>query len=157
MGEIIIFNEVKDKKNVYLRIQIFFEKLKRALSGQSKGFFRVGKCKKCGDCCRDIALNINGEKVKKIEDFEILIKENPSYANFQLKMIGPEGVLSFECAKLGEDSLCMIYEKRPDVCIDYPEPDLLKCGGDVINSCGYYLVPPEDFKDVIKREKKWGN
>jgi uncharacterized protein len=140
--------------NTLRKLRISIERLIRRLKGQSAGFFRLGSCNRCGACCSDVVLSIDGKKITKAEDFDRLAREDSRYSIFSLKMINPEGVYIFFCTRLDENNRCTMYEDRPEICVDYPNPDLLKCGTDVIEGCGFYLVPPVDFKKVLDSEMK---
>jgi uncharacterized protein len=138
----------------FRNVRIAIERLFRRLKGQSPGFFRLGSCNRCGACCSDVVLSIDGKKITKAEDFNRLMAEDKRYSIFSLKMINPEGVYIFFCTKLDEHNRCTIYQDRPEICVDYPSPDLLKCGTDVIEGCGFYLVPPVDFRKLLDTEMK---
>lgn len=132
---------------------VFFSRASRRALGKPTGYFRIGKCRRCGSCCKDVVLNIEGRKLKSLDEFQGLIEEDPRYGNFVLKGENPDGVLFFYCTKLDEETnLCTIYEDRPTICVEFPDPDILKCGGDVVSGCGFYLVPPLDFHTLMQKE-----
>ena len=133
-------------KGRLLHIRVFFARLFRRLSGKSAGYFRIGKCRCCGACCRDVVLNYKGKKITSDEELSRLLSEDSHYEIFRLKTVARDGTYIFQCSMLDEHNRCLTYHHRPGVCGDYPDPDLLRCGTDVIEECGYYLVPPEDFR-----------
>ena len=135
-------------------LEILVKRAVRRLGGKAPGYFRVGKCRRCGECCRNLILYHEGKKIKTGEEFAMLTAEDPRYGIFYPCSISTEGILIFRCTKLGEKNTCTIYENRPPVCVDYPDTDLMKCGGDVYDGCGFYLVPPSDFHRVLKAQQK---
>jgi len=134
------------KNDVFTKTKVFFARLARRLTGRPAAYFRIGRCLRCGACCRDVVLTYHGNKISGEEEFARLVEEEPVYGIFRLKMISEKGIYIFQCSRLGEDNRCTAYHDRPGVCSDYPDPDLLRCGTDVIEECGYYLVGPEDFR-----------
>ncbi|MDQ7824712.1 MAG: YkgJ family cysteine cluster protein [Candidatus Eremiobacteraeota bacterium] len=123
----------------------------RRLRGERPGSFRIGRCRCCGACCRDMALTDEGKKIATVEEFEQFVRENPRYAVFQPKTVTESGILVFSCTKIDGENRCTIYPERPDICVEYPQAALLSCGADVKEGCGFTLVPPEDFEDILKR------
>ena len=66
------FNNLKDKiQNItdeelvefYQGCLTLVEKYK--ITGQKRKYFRVGKCLRCGKCCRNIGILLEGKKIKK--------------------------------------------------------------------------------------------
>jgi|GEM_PF-1108488 len=135
-------------------IQIEFERIIRKLLGKPHDYFRLGRCRRCGSCCRDVALTVGGRKITKVEEYESLVAEDDRYLIFVQKGVDKDGALLFSCKKLDSRNRCTIYRDRPQVCVDYPDPDLIRCGTDVIEGCGFYLVSPHDFRRILKDEMR---
>lgn len=77
-------------------------------------------CSSCkGNCCRYVVIEI--DKPEKLEDFDI-IKWYVCHKNVNV-FVEEEGAWNIEfltpCEHLGEDNLCQIYEKRPQICRDF--------------------------------------
>lgn len=121
------------------------------MTGRPNGYFRIGKCLRCGECCRNVVLSIKGERIRTEQQFAQLVAQDPPYMIFVPKLIVSGGIILFDCSKLAGNNVCTIYRERPRVCMDYPDPDLLKCGTDVIEGCGFYLVPPLDSGDLPEK------
>lgn len=135
-------------------IRIFFERIVRQILGKPHDYFRLGRCRRCGSCCRDVALTVGGRKITTVEEYESLVAEDDRYQIFVQKGVDKDGALLFSCKKLDSRNCCTIYHDRPQVCVDYPDPDLIRCGTDVIEGCGFYLVSPHDFRRILKDEMK---
>ncbi|MHC9540253.1 MAG: YkgJ family cysteine cluster protein [Vulcanimicrobiota bacterium] len=135
-------------------ILIALERFVRKLQGKPHEYFRLGRCRRCGSCCRDVALTVGGKKLTTWEEYESLTAEDDRYGIFVQKGVDTDGALLFSCKKLDSRNRCTMYSDRPQVCVDYPDPDLIKCGTDVIEGCGFYLVSPHDFRRILKEEMK---
>jgi hypothetical protein len=135
-------------------IRIAIERLFRRLTGKPHQYFRIGRCRRCGSCCRDVALTVGGRKLTTQEEYESLVSEDERYRIFVQKGVDRDGALLFTCRRLDDGNRCTVYSDRPQVCIDYPDPDLIRCGTDVIEGCGFFLVSPHDFHSVLKEEMK---
>ncbi len=136
------------------RIRIAVERLVRRLLGRPYEYFRLGRCLRCGSCCRDVALTVGGKKLTTWEEYESLVIEDERYRIFVQKGVDRDGALLFSCKKLDSKNRCTMYPNRPQICVDYPDPDLIRCGTDVIEGCGFYLVSPHDFQNVLKEEMR---
>lgn len=79
---------------------------------------RIGKCNKCGDCCREETLE---ERIRVYEAFGVPHK----LVNQNCKLFDPA------------TGLCMDYDNRPKDCRDFPMQPL-----DIIAlpKCSYYFV-----------------
>ncbi len=64
-------------------------------------------CKQCGAaCCKTMLVALGG-------DLELILMRGG--------VVTPAGVLlPSRCNNLGTDNRCMIYDKRPNICRDYP-------------------------------------
>jgi len=76
------------------------------------------KCTKCGECCRPV-VKVSAEEISRI-------KETGSKDFYEFDKVIESNVLKQEkgvCIFLkrqGEEFVCSIYDKRPDVCRQYP-------------------------------------
>jgi len=111
-------------------------------------------CKDCsscnGACCRYVVIELDAPK--ELEDFDI-IKWYVCHKNVNV-FVEEDGAWNVEfitpCEHLGEDNLCKIYEKRPQICRDFS-----------VDECPYHNVYNElhsfrclqDLEDYI--EKFW--
>lgn len=76
-------------------------------------------CKKCGMCCKYVALEIDCPE--DLDDFEN-IKWYVAHKNVNV-FVNEDNEWHIEfitpCAYLGQDNLCGVYGKRPQICRDY--------------------------------------
>ena len=112
----------------------------------------TGKCKQCGQCCKDISLDIkfpNSFKFKELirEDFNKAIEEmvgvhtakNPywDFSNIysiqiNKKSIHISGVTCRALEKVGKKYICPIHNQRPEICREYPQSDSI-----IFKLCGF--------------------
>lgn len=91
----------------------------------SRSMFPAGKdCFSCnGACCRYVVVEI--DKPEELVDFDE-IKWYVAHKNINV-FVDEEGDWHIEfitpCEYLGEDNLCKIYEKRPQICRDFSVED----------------------------------
>ncbi len=116
-------------------------------------YYRMGKCSRCGRCCKNIYVK-HGKKI--IDDdklFNTLKPLHPFY--FDLEIIGKDEVgLLFACKNLDEKTkMCKIHNKRAKICRDYPMEEILKMGGTLAENCGFRFVPIDKFKDILNKER----
>ncbi|MBT4838839.1 MAG: hypothetical protein HON94_15995, partial [Methylococcales bacterium] len=64
------------------------------------------------------------------------------------------GYYYFKCSKLGNDNLCTIHDNRPTICAKYPEPEMIRDGGELLPGCGYHAVPKIEFSEILDKELK---
>lgn len=109
-------------------------------------FQRVGKCKQCGECCRNLGLEIetsvepNGKSkhvlAKEIKQKEVEKYTKKGYKNVEASRItwtdetDIKFTLTLDCPHL-KNNKCVIhsnggYNKKPDFCQRFPEPHVLK-------------------------------
>lgn len=111
----------------------------------------MGKCVKCGCCCKDIGILLDGTKISKEEEFTKLIKEEPVYSIFEKIGISDDGSWIFKCSKLKENNKCGIYLMRPIICRGYPHSYLGSIGARLHKECGYKLFAPRDFDEIFRK------
>lgn len=101
-----------------------------------------GACRMTGNCCRNLILVDRGRPVKTPRQFRRLQRKEPSYAMFEPNQgSSRDGWMRFHCSNLTKDNRCGIYATRPDMCRDYPQPEMFEKGGSLLPGCGYKLVP----------------
>ena len=102
-----------------------------------------GKCNQCGECCRQIRSHgMKNEKDLKIMQFFL-----PHYKRFFIKGKDEDGNLILSCIYLDENGKCKVYNKRPDLCKNYPAK-IINCNGIMPEGCGYKIIK-KDFKDYL--------
>jgi Fe-S-cluster containining protein len=112
-----------------------------------------GTCRCCGECCRQLVLHYLGRPVRNEKQYKRLLKISPAYARFLPN--GQEykdGIMRFCCKDLQDDNRCGVYADRPEMCQRYPDPDMLRWGGSLINGCGYSLEPEQGFDDLLDEQ-----
>jgi len=124
--------------------------LNRLLSPKYK---RLGKCKQCGQCCRQITLKIDNDFITSEELFLKLKSWQPHYNHFFISGKLENGVLLFTCKSLGDDNLCKDYWKRSLFCRHYPvlKSDFIRAGGETLENCGFYYKPAAEFSSFINK------
>ncbi len=124
----------------------------------SSKYILKGKCKRCGNCCRNILFSTKEGYIKSKELFETMQKKYPYYRNFKISGVIQDkkdfqnGALTFECKFISKDNRCKIYFFRPLFCRDYPDinPNLIYNGVTMLDNCGYYFDINKDFKSYLK-------
>lgn len=105
----------------------------------------VGKCKKCGKCCRYMySFDTYTEKEFKIMQFLF-----PSYRRFYIKGKDNDENLIFACKYVTEDGLCSVYEKRLNMCKRYPAKKIY-AKSNLHDGCGYKIIDKQ-FDDYLKK------
>ena len=133
-----------------------FEKLKKFYHTKILGrkYYRVGYCRGCGRCCRQIYVKHAKGVIQNEKDFENLKHQHRFYT--YLKVTGKDEIgLIFECQNLdSETHLCKIHKTRPGICRRYPQEEIFAMGGALSDDCGYSLVPIETFSEVFDKIKE---
>lgn len=132
-----------------------FKKLKKFYYTKvlNRKYYRVGECKGCGSCCRQIYVKHARGVIQDEKDFENLKHQHRFYT--YLKVTGKDEIgLIFECQNLDKEThLCKIHKTRPGICRRYPQEEIFGMGGALSKDCGYKLVPIESFEEVFKQVK----
>lgn len=117
-------------------------------------YYRVGECKGCGRCCRQIYVKHAKGVIQTEKDFENLKHQHRFYT--YLKVTGKDEIgLIFECQNLDpETHLCKIHKTRPGICRRYPQEEIFAMGGALSEDCGYSLIPIETFGEVFEKVEK---
>ncbi|TKB09321.1 hypothetical protein [Desulforhopalus sp. IMCC35007] len=126
----------------------FFAYLSLKLS--KKELMIVGACHCCGACCRSLSLDSGGGWIKKRKDFDRIVADNPQY--HCLEQIGKDSRrnLLFCCSWLSADGTCSNYDGRFDFCRDFPDKNLVFCGGGLPSGCGYSFKPVVPFSQILQ-------
>lgn len=104
----------------------------------SKGYLRVGRCKRCGRCCRG-HWAVRGHNPKVLRDTGLMLGIQPDLIDELIDELSSE---KFNCEHLRwgrkggrRIAVCSIYDGRPQACRDYPaEP------ADLLPGCGYSFI-----------------
>ncbi len=124
----------------------------------SSKYIIKGKCKKCGNCCRNILFSTDKGYIKDEKLFLDLQKKFRYYRNFKIsgkikdKQDFQNGALTFECKYINKNNRCRIYFFRPDFCKKYPKisSDLIYSGVKMLDNCGYYYEIDKKFEQYLK-------
>lgn len=129
-------------------VKYFFNKF------NSSKYVLKGKCKRCGECCKNILFSDENGYIKTVEGFEALKKRNKKYNHFEIagKLDELGGAFLFKCKSLNKNNLCKDYFFRSLYCRDYPSinPEFIRNGGETLDGCGYYFDVNKKFSDYIK-------
>lgn len=97
-----------------------------------KKFFRtkyeiIGKCNKCGNCCRKIYLKATNNQIKSDLFRKVYTYIVEYLYGFELIEIDEaDNYFVFRCKHLKSDNTCANYKWRPPVCRNYPLVDYFK-------------------------------
>lgn len=118
----------------------------------SSKYIVTGKCKQCGNCCRNITFFIGENIIKDEEDFIRLQKFDKKYKNFEMNGKGEKGEILFKCKALKEDGRCGVYKFRSINCRLYPRisQKFVYNGGVPLDNCGYSFSTNKKFNDYLK-------
>ena len=123
----------------------------------SSKYVLKGKCKKCGNCCKNILFSTKDGYIKDKKIFNKMKKKHPYYRNLTVQgIVGNKkdfqnGALVFRCKYLNNNNKCSIYFIRPLFCRDYPNinQDLIYNGVEMLDGCGFYFDVNKKFKDYL--------
>jgi len=108
----------------------------------------MAECKRCSNCCRYIATEI--DKPEKKEDYDeivwFLLHENVHvYIDDEDDWIVE---FSTKCRALDDDGKCKVHEKKPELCKKY-DPAECTNGGESGEKVSFWSV--EDFKKYCNK------
>lgn len=123
----------------------------------SSKYVLKGKCRKCGNCCRNILFSTKDGYVKDEKLFNQMKRKYPYYRNFFIsgkvenKKDFQNGALTFQCKYISKNNRCKIYFIRPLFCRDYPNirPDLIYDGVEMLDECGFYFDVNKKFDEYL--------
>ena len=147
--------------NIFYNIKNFIEDFLFDLYNKffSSKYVLKGKCKKCGNCCRNILFSTKDGYVKSKDLFHQMQKKYRYYRNYRIsgvvenKQDFQNGALTFECKFISKDNKCRIYCFRPLFCRDYPNinHDLIYNGVEMLDNCGFYFDVNKKFSEYLKK------
>ncbi|MFA4857921.1 MAG: YkgJ family cysteine cluster protein [Candidatus Margulisiibacteriota bacterium] len=98
---------------------------------------KIGKCKKCGQCCRQIYLTMTPRQIASPLFTNLAIHWISWLFDFVLLKVDTENhALVFTCKHISLDGKCGNYFWRPNVCRNYPLVDYFK-EPVFLPGCGY--------------------
>ena len=119
-----------------------------------KKYYRTGKCRCCGECCKHIYVKHGNNVIKDEKVFKRLQYLHSFYT--YLEIIGKDETgLIFSCTM--QDPVtkkCTIHKNRPGICRRYPQEELFMMGGTLSDNCGYKLEPIIKFEEVLSKLMK---
>ena len=150
-------NRIKEN---FRQIKNFFEDIFLEIHNKffSSKYVLKGKCKRCGNCCRNILFSTEEGYVKSEELFKKMQKKYRYYRNYRISGVVQDkqdfqnGALTFECKFISKKNKCLIYPFRPIFCRDYPNinPDLIYNGVEMLDNCGFYFDIDKKFDEYLK-------
>jgi Fe-S-cluster containining protein len=104
---------------------------------------RIGECRMCGTCCKDLGLYMDGRKIGR-ELLDKIMKTNP-----HLRFKGTvDGWDKWYCTAQGPDNKCTMHGSRPEMCMLYP-----RTASDIRGDfCGYRFLTGLEAVDLVFRE-----
>lgn len=130
----------------------FFESLKFFVQKiTSSKFVVMGKCRRCGTCCRNITFFVGNRIVTSEVEFQKMQEFDKKYRNFEISGKGENGELLFRCKALKENGSCGVYRFRSVNCRLYPRINqkFVYDGGVPLDGCGYSFSVNKKFKDYL--------
>ncbi len=118
----------------------------------SSRYIIKGKCKCCGECCRNIVFLIGENYIQSPEQFELMKRWDKKYNHFFISGKNEKGALLFTCKSLGDDNRCKDYFFRSIYCRKYPKLDkkIILGGYETFDKCGYEFVIDKKFSEYLK-------
>ena len=118
----------------------------------SSKYIIKGKCKKCGECCKNIVFYINKTPIKTEEEFERLKKWKKKYNHFFISSVDEDGALLFTCKSLTKNNTCKDYIFRSINCRNYPKinNEFIINGGKPLENCGYRFDIDKKFSTYLE-------
>ncbi len=110
-----------------------------------------GSCNMCGDCCRGISLNVDGNWMKWKWQFTKAQKKHPYLTRFRILGKTESGHLQFACTCLTENGTCSDYTNRPELCKRFPSPTIYMENGYLPDGCGFRMSTETDFEKILEQ------
>ena len=122
VGDAVI---MKYLKRLFLSFMLFdnfiTQRLKSLFPPQ---YMRVGSCKKCGSCCREIHLRMTRNQINNDFFRNLCIRWLSWLYDFVLVRVDYDRYyLVFTCKHIGNDGKCLNYSWRPPICRNFPLTD----------------------------------
>lgn len=124
------------------RLMIMLVLLDNALAHFIKSWFPkkwkiTGKCRQCGNCCREIYLKITPAQLQSPLFTNLAIRWISWLFDFNLLRIDYENhYLIFNCQHLTSEGKCNHYFWRPNICRNYPLVDYFE-KPKLLPGCGF--------------------
>lgn len=117
----------------------------------SSKFILKGKCKRCGQCCKNIVFYIDDKTIQTEKQFENLKGWKKKYNHFFISGKDTDGALLFTCRSLGQNNKCKDYFFRSLACRNYPKinTQFIINGGKSLDECGFYFDVNKNFSDYL--------
>lgn len=123
---------------------------------RGKELIVTGACIGCGKCCSKINLEAHGRWLRSEQRFHEIVKSNGEFEKFQIIGHDPQGFLQFRCSWLTEFNTCRDHDNRPALCREFPDKNLVLCGGKLPQGCGYAIDVVVPFKKILQQEVERG-
>lgn len=120
----------------------------------NKEIMVTGRCNGCGACCKSLCLDDGEGWVRSEEAFFNFVQQEGAFSCFQIIGRDAHGFLLFRCDHLDEYGKCRNYEKRFMFCRNFPDKNLLFCGGKLPKGCGYQFKAVKPFLKILEQEIK---
>lgn len=128
---------------IYLVFGLFFMYMERIANwtigyNRKTEHIRKGSCRKCGKCCKLLAI----QYPNCFNKWQWLIRQLIKWQEFHygFKFENSEGnYLLYSCTLIKPDNTCSIYRMRPRLCREYPKVKLYGRPYAFIE-CGFYFV-----------------
>jgi len=88
--------------------------------------------------------------IRSESEFQAIVAKNPEYNCFEIIGYDNSGILQFRCSHLSEVGKCSNYWERFQFCRDFPDKNLLFCGGGLPPHCGYRIKSVVPFNTILK-------
>ena len=125
---------------VFVLLDNFLTNLPKRILFRSR-WMRQGKCRECGQCCKEIYLRIEPRQLGSKLFSQLAIAWISWLFDFNLLRIEPERhYLVFNCKNQLPDGRCGNYFWRPSVCRNYPLVDYFE-RPEFLPNCGYRTEP----------------
>ena len=113
---------------------------------------RTGKCKQCGQCCRNITFKLKEEFVRTEAEWEEITKKNKRYKHFEISGTDEDEILLFKCKSLSSENKCTHYHFRSMFCRKYPfvNSKFFGTNDQTLDNCGYSIGLSKNFIDYLK-------
>lgn len=117
----------------------------------SPKYILEGKCKQCGNCCRNIVFYAYDKPITDIEIYNKFKQKNKHLKLFYNSGMNENGELLFTCKNLADNNLCKNYFFRSRYCRKYPLVKSLSSGQYLTpaDNCGYKIKPLKQFSDFL--------
>ncbi len=101
-------------------------------------YYVSGSCNCCANCCKYLALNLNGHKIRTKEDYNKLVKTHFLYKRFKPVFLNDKEISYFRCTWLKNNNTCKNYEGRLPLCRNYPLSGFV-LDDYIQKECGFFI------------------